>query len=205
MSKGLFLVFEGIDGAGKSSQLQRLAARLRAAGHEVLCLREPTDGPCGAEIRRRAREGPPLPPQEELDLFLQDRRENVAERVLPALAAGKAVLQDRYFYSTAAYQAARPELGLSPAEVVSLHAWAPLPDLVLLLDLPVDEGLRRVVRRGRGDAFEERALQERVRKNFLALAARDPRFRRIDAGRPEEEVAAAVWDAVRPLLEEVQA
>lgn len=200
--QGLFIVFEGVDGAGKSSQLARLAERLAAAGREVVRLVEPTHGPIGAEIRRRAREGPPLGAREELDMFLADRRRNVEDDVRPALARGAVVLQDRYFYSTAAYQAARPELGLSPEEVVALHAdWAPLPDLVVLLDLPVAEGLERVRRRGPGDAFEEVGRQEAVRRTFLALADRDPRFAVIDASQDEEAVARAVWARVEPLLE----
>ncbi|MGE0709200.1 MAG: dTMP kinase [Planctomycetota bacterium] len=198
---GPFLVFEGIDGAGKSSQLALLAARVEAAGRRVRRLVEPTDGPLGQEIRRRARgEGAPLSAREELDLFVADRRQNVEQNVLPALEAGEVVLQDRYFYSTAAYQAARPELGLSPEEVVALHAWAPLPDRVLLLDLPVSEGLSRVARRGAGDSFETETRQRRVREHFLALAAEDARFVTIAADRPPAEVAAEVWAAVSPLL-----
>lgn len=200
--RGLFIVFEGVDGAGKSSQLARLAERLSASGREVVRLVEPTHGPIGAEIRRRAREGPPLGAREELDLFLADRRGNVDDNVRPALARGAAVVQDRYYFSTAAYQAARPELGLGPDEVVALHApWAPRPDVVLLLDLPVASGLERVARRGPGDAFEEVGRQEAVRRTFLALAAADPAFAVIDAAGDEAQIAERVWAAVAPLLE----
>lgn len=198
----VFVVFEGIDGAGKSSQLARLAERLEAAGRKVRRLVEPTNGPKGSEIRRRAREGPPMSAQEELDLFVEDRRENVAQNVLPALQAGEVVLQDRYYFSTAAYQAARDELGLTPADVVALHsAWAPLPDCVLLLDLSVDEGLARVAKRGAGDAFEEESRQRRVRDAFHALAEVTTCFQRVDAAQPPDAVAEAVWAAVAPLLE----
>jgi dTMP kinase len=198
----VFIVFEGVDGAGKSSQLARLAERVDAAGREVVRLVEPTHGPIGAEIRRRAREGPPLGAREELDLFLADRRQNVDEQVRPALARGAVVVQDRYYHSTAAYQAARPELGLGPDEVIALHAgWAPRPDLVLLLDLPVARGLERVRRRGPGDAFEEVGRQEAVRRTFLALAAADPTFAVIDAARDPDPVAADVWARVVRLLD----
>lgn len=199
-ARALFVVFEGPDGAGKSTQLTRLAARVEAHGRRVVRLLEPTHGPVGAEIRRRAREGPPFGPREELELFLRDRRENVEQNIRPALARGDVVLQDRYYHSTAAYQAARPALGLTPGDVVALHDWAPRPDRVLLLDLPVERGLARVARRGPGDAFEERTLQEAVRRNFLALAAADPTIAVIDAARPEAEVEAAVWAQVAPLL-----
>lgn len=194
------MVFEGVDGAGKSSQLRRLAERLMARGRTVTRLVEPTDGPHGREIRRRAQHGPPMAPQEELDLFLADRRENVAHNIEPALERGEVVLQDRYFYSTAAYQAARPELGLTPSDVVALHDWAPVPDLVVLLDLPVETGLSRVSGRGARDAFEHAELQERVRANFLRLVEDVACFRRVDAGRTEEQVAAEVWALVEPLL-----
>jgi dTMP kinase len=196
-----FLVFEGIDGAGKSSQVAALIERLEAAGRTVRRLVEPTNGEHGSELRRRAREGPPLSAQEELDLFVTDRRENVAQSVLPALAAGEVVVQDRSYFSTAAYQATREELGLTPEQIVELHAWAPCPDLVLFLDLPVDVGLARVAKRGAGDAFEEEGRQRKVRENFLALAERTPAFRRIDATQAPEQVAAAVWAAVSAHLE----
>lgn len=199
--RGLFVVFEGVDGAGKSSQLARLAARVAATGREVVRLVEPTHGPIGGEIRRRAREGPPLTAREELDLFVADRRQNVADNVRPALARGAVVLQDRYYFSTAAYQAARPELELSPADVVALHAgWAPRPDVVLLLDLPVARGLERVARRGAHDAFEEVGRQEAVRRTLLDVAAGDERFAVVDAGLGEEAVAEQVWARVAPLL-----
>ncbi len=200
MTQPLFIVFEGIDGAGKSSQLSRLAERFEALGRTVRRLLEPTHGKHGSEIRRRAREGPPLEPQEELDLFLVDRRENVEQNVLPALAAGEVVLQDRYFFSTAAYQAARPALGLTPQDVLRMHDWAPRPDLVVLLDLDVDEGLSRVRGRGAGDAFEHEALQKAVRAHFLTLAESESTFARVDASCAPDEVAAAIWQRVAPLL-----
>lgn len=195
-------MLEGIDGAGKSTQLARLAERIAASGRRVVRLVEPTDGPRGRQIRERARHGPPLAPREELELFLADRRENVRDNVLPALERGEVVVQDRYYLSTAAYQAARPELGLTPEDVLRLHEWAPVPDLVLLLDLPVDEGLGRVGRRGAEDAFEDAALLARVRTHFLALAAHDPTIQRVDASAAPDAVAAAIWERVAPLLEE---
>lgn len=198
--RGIFIVFEGGDGAGKTTQVARLAQRLEAAGREVVKLVEPTHGPIGSEIRRRAREGPPLGAREELDLFVADRRRNVEDAVRPALARGAVVVQDRYYFSTAAYQAARPELGLTPEDVVALHDWAPRADRVVLLDLPVAGGLDRVRRRGPGDAFEEVGRQEAVRRTLLALAGRDPSFAVVDASGTPDEVAARVWASVAPLL-----
>lgn len=197
----MFIVFEGVDGAGKSSQLARLARQIEAAGREVVRLVEPTHGPIGSEIRRRAREGPPLAAREELDLFIADRRRNVDENVRPALVRGAVVLQDRYYFSTAAYQAARPELGLGPADVLALHtAWAPRPDLIVLLDLTVASGLERVHRRGKGDAFEEVGRQEAVRRTLLQLAGEDDRFAVVDAIGSEDDVAGRVWARVAPVV-----
>lgn len=194
-------MFEGIDGAGKSSRLDALAERLGAKGCEVVRLVEPTHGAIGGEIRRRAQHGPPMSPAEELDLFMQDRRENVTNNVEPALARGSVVLQDRYFYSTAAYQAARPALGLTPEEVVRLHDWAPLPDLVVVLDLSVEAGLARVSGRGAADAFEHADLQQRVRDNFHTLSETTPCFRLVNADAAPAEVDAAIWALVEPLLQ----
>jgi len=205
-SRPLFIVFEGGDGAGKTTQLERLAARIEGLGRRVVRLVEPTHGPVGSEIRRRAREGPPLEPREELDLFVVDRRANVEENVLPALGRGDVVLQDRYFYSTAAYQGSRDVPGLGPGDVLGLHAWAPRPDLVVLLDLPVERGLARVRERVRGDGFEQEELQRRVREAFGGMARDAPGlFAVIDAARPPDAVAADVWERVAPLLDEEDA
>lgn len=202
MSKPLFIVFEGIDGAGKSGQLKALARVIEGRGHKVRLLFEPTQGEHGREIRRRAKNGPPMTPEEELRLFVADRHENVANNIKPALEQGSVILQDRYFYSTAAYQATRPELCLSPQEIAATHlTWAPEPDLVLLLDLPVEESLARVVLRGQADAFENQEFQERVRENFLTLASLYPCFKIINATASRENAALAIWRAVAPLLD----
>jgi dTMP kinase len=102
---GLLVVIEGIDGAGKTTLRAGLAAALRSEGHEVVETKEPTDGPLGQEIRRLARVGrDTVTPEAELELFLRDRAQHVAELVLPALARHAVVLQDRSYYSTVAYQ-----------------------------------------------------------------------------------------------------
>jgi dTMP kinase len=204
LARPLFLVLEGIDGAGKTTQAARLAARLTREGVEVVRLVEPTNGPIGTEIRRRARDGPPLEPEEELRLFLEDRRANVRENVLPALERRAAIVQDRSFLSTVAYQGARPALARSPQDLLALHAAMPKPDAILLLDLDVATGLARVAKRGKGDAFEERTYLERVLANFRALVgeAGGTRVQRIDAARSEDEVEKQVWGVVEPLLKE---
>jgi len=204
LARPLFLVLEGIDGAGKTTQASRLAARIEREGVAVVRLVEPTSGPIGQEIRRRAREGPPMAPEEELRLFLEDRRSNVRENVLPALERKAAIVQDRSFLSTVAYQGARPALAKSPLDLIALHEAMPKPDAILLLDLDVETGLARVARRGKGDAFEERTYLERVLANFRSLVGDvgGTRVRKIDAARSPEDVAASVWSVVEPLLRE---
>jgi len=204
LARPIFVVFEGIDGSGKTTQAERLAKRLEDRGLHVTRLVEPTRGPVGEEIRRRAREGPPLEPREELDMFLEDRRTNVRENVLPALARRDALVQDRSFLSTVAYQGARPELGLSREDLLRLHREMPKPDVIVLLDLDVDEGLARVSARGKRDAFEDRTYLERVLANFRELVGETggTSVRRLDAGRTPDEVAEDVWQIVEPLLRE---
>ena len=196
----VFVVFEGIDGAGKTSQLRWLVNEMQESGRCVVSLLEPTRGQYGSEIRTRAQHGPPMTPEEELALFVKDRRENVEQNILPALAADKDVVQDRYYYSTAAHQAARPELKLTPAAVVAMHDWAPRPDIVILLDLPVAVGLSRVIGRGSRTAFEHEELQHLVRAGYLELSELDDRFRIINAEGSETQVAKAVLEAVSEVL-----
>jgi dTMP kinase len=147
--KGFLFVIEGIDGAGKSTQVRMLRRKLRAQGFDAAVLREPTSGRFGREIRRKARTAGSLTPEQELDLFLRDRRENVEKRIRPGLLAGRVLLMDRYYFSTVAYQGAK---GLDPVRIRRLNeAFAPKPDLVFILDLPAGRGLERI--RGRGAAF----------------------------------------------------
>jgi dTMP kinase len=204
LARPLFIVFEGIDGAGKTTQASRLADRLGREGLTVVRLVEPTNGPIGQEIRRRARDGPPMAPAEELALFLEDRGQNVRENVLPALERHAVIVQDRSFLSTVAYQGARPELALSSEQLLALHAAMPKPDLIVLLDLDVASGLARVSARGKSDSFEDKTYLERVLANFRALVghAGGTRVESIDAARTADAVAASVWRVVEPLVRE---
>jgi dTMP kinase len=202
LARPLFFVFEGIDGAGKTTQAARLAERLGREGITVRRLVEPTHGPVGELIRKRAREGPPLEPREELELFLRDRRENVEKNVRPALERGEAIVQDRSFLSTVAYQGARRELGESLDALVALHDAMPKPDVVFLLDLSVEAGLARVASRGKSDSFEESAFLERVLENFRRLVGEvaGTTVERIDAARAPDAVERDVWAVVEPLV-----
>lgn len=169
MNAGFLIAFEGTDGCGKSTQLARLAARLRAAGRDVVVTREPTDTPTGQRIRKMAQSGEALPPEDELRWFVEDRRVHVDEVIAPALAAGRVVLTDRYFLSTVAYQGAR---GLGWQQILAdSEAAFPVPDLVVLLEVEPRRGLDRVRARGGviEGVFERLELQERVAAIFAAL------------------------------------
>jgi dTMP kinase len=196
VNAGALIVLEGLDGSGKTTQRARLAARLRARGHSVLETAEPYDaGVFGPKIRAMARSGEALPPEEELRWFVEQRREHVRERIAPALAAGRVVLCDRYFLSTAAYQGAR---GLDAEAILAAgeHEF-PVPDLVLLLEMPPEDGLDRVAGRGapREPVFERRDFLERVAAGFRRLER--PYIVRIDAARAPDAVEADVARAVR--------
>src|SRR6478609_4488810 len=196
MSNGLFIVIEGIDGTGKSTQAKRLGEWFTAQGREVVLSYEPTTGPWGKKVRESAATGR-LSPEDELQYFLNDRRQHVEELISPSLAAGKVVILDRYYFSTMAYQGAR---GFDPADIRRLNeAFAPIPDLLLIMDLNVDSALARIG--GRGDTaneFEKRENLERCREIFLSLSTE--RFARvIDTRGTLDEVAAQVRAAAQCL------
>ena len=198
MNAGRLLVFEGLDGCGKSTQIERLARALREAGGDVLVTCEPTDGAWGRRLREMAREGEPVAAEEELSWFVEDRREHVAQVLVPGLEAGRIVLTDRYYLSTVAYQGAR---GLDWRGILEAsEAEFPWPDLVLLLEIEPEAGLARV--RSRGEAletvFERRDILERVAEIFRAVER--PYIERIPAEGTPEEVHAAVCARVAARL-----
>lgn len=187
------IVFEGIDGTGKSTQVQLLADWLREKGREVVTSREPTDQPWGRKLRESAATGR-LSPEDELDYFLKDRRQHVDEVIRPALDAGKVVILDRYYFSTMAYQGSR---GMDPAAIRALNeAFAPVPDLLLILDLEVDAALKRIGSRGdTANEFERREALQQCRDIFLSLGS-EPFVRLLPAAVLIEEMANLVRHAV---------
>lgn len=197
-NRGLLVVLEGIDGVGKSSALRSIqaAAEAETAGIELVASREPTDAPWGRRLRESATRGR-LSLEEELDLFVRDRRQHVEELIRPALRRGALVLLDRYYFSTAAYQGAR---GADPEAVLALNeTFAPVPDLVFLLDCDPLVSLERVRQRGGvTDEFEKLGELQSVRDIFLSL--RRPFIRVVDASRSAVLVGEECADAVRSLL-----
>lgn len=164
---GFLLAIEGIDGAGKSFQAQAVARVLEERGLDVVLTREPTQGRWGRLLRESMTKGR-LSPADELNAFLEDRKEHVRELIRPALAAGRVVITDRYYFSTVAYQGAA---GFDPAELLRLNeAIAIEPHLLALIDLDPAVSLARIGRRdGRTNEFETLGQLQRSRAIFLGL------------------------------------
>jgi len=208
MARALFISFEGGEGAGKSTQVARLAARLKDDGRDVVATREPGGSPGAERIRDLLVRGDAdrWSPVTETLLMYAARRDHVERVIFPALARGAVVVCDRFIDSTRAYQGAgggAPEALITMLEAQVLdHTW---PDLTLVFDLPVEIGLGRAA--GRGDQetrFEEMDLgfHARLRAAFLEIARRDPqRCIVINAAGDADVVAARVWDAVSARLE----
>lgn len=199
---GLFVCFEGGDGAGKSTQVRLLTEVLEQRGREVVVTRQPGGTPLGAQIRQLVLHGDHVSARAEALLFAADKAHHVDQLIAPALASGKVVITDRYTDSSIAYQGAGRDLGAD--EIRQLQHWAVgglFPDLTIVLDVSPEVGR---VRRGdvhdrlesEGDAFHAA-----VRQGFLDLAARDPeRYLVIDAGLPPRDIHDQVLDAVQSII-----
>jgi dTMP kinase len=195
-----FVVLEGGDGCGKSTQAQILVARLRSLGREVVATREPGATPAGAEIRALVLGGGDLDSRAEALLIAADRAEHVAEVIRPALARGAVVVSDRYVPSSLAYQGVARGLGVE--EVARLSKWATGgldPDLVVVLDVdPAAAVARRAAPQDRMER-EPDSFRALVRDAYRDLAGRFG-WTLLDGSAPVEEVAEQVWTAVRPLV-----
>lgn len=196
--KGVLIAFEGIDGTGKTTQIELLAEVLRRRGLQVVTTREPTDGQYGRKIRALYKDRQSVTPEEELALFLDDRREHVAQVIAPALARGQVVLTDRYYYSTAAYQGAA---GHDPQKIIAANElFAPVPDMVIMLEAPVSLGVHRV-QKLRGETlndFEQEGALARVARIFAELKGAN--IRRIDGTGDAASVHALIMLAVAELF-----
>ena len=199
LPNGLFIVFEGIDGTGKSTQINLLADELKKSGYPVVTTYEPTNGPYGQKIRELFVNRSTVSHEEELELFMADRRQHVEAVIRPALAMGKVVLSDRYYLSTVAYQGAN---GLDPDDIlVRNKAFAPIPDLALILEIEPALGIYRIQkhRQELPNTFEEESNLHRVATIFSNL--REEYISRIDASRTVDEVHQQIMLEVKRLLD----
>lgn len=198
---GLFLVFEGVEGSGKSTQVERLAARCRAAGRTVVVTREPGGTPLGEEMRRLLLHGDEVPPRSELLLYLAARAALVDGVVKPALERGAVVIADRFELSTLAYQGFGRDLALEDVAALNAFATAGLkPDATVLLDLdPAAGRARRAAAGADRDRIEREPdhFHERVARAYRELSAQDPTVLRIEARGTVDEVEAAVIAVLR--------
>jgi dTMP kinase len=197
---GRFIVLEGGEGVGKSTQAQLLADRLQATGLVVDQTREPGGTPAGVELREKLLHGTDVDPETELEWLLEDRRIHVAERIRPGLEQGTVVVCDRFTPSTLTYQGIARGLGFDDVERrCAIAAGGLEPDVVIVLDLPDDVAEARIA--GSRDRFERAGadFHARVRAAYRELApARG--WVIVDASGSPEEVADRVWAAVAPHL-----
>jgi dTMP kinase len=197
-----FIVFEGGEGCGKSTQAKALEGQLRRLGFKAVLTHEPGGTLLGNKLRRWLKWGRGVTTQTELFLFLASRSQLVTKVIRPALERGEVVICDRFDASTFAYQGYGRGMDLAFLETINSFVTDGLsPDLVILLDLDVEKGLKR--KRMRLDCFEreEFAFHHRVRDAYLKLAAADPeRWMVIDGSLPEETVRDLIWARVKQLV-----
>jgi dTMP kinase len=204
MRRGLFISFEGSEGCGKSTQIQRLAARLKKLGHDFLLTREPGGTPVGEQIKHLlqfSKAGHSIKPHTELLLFTASRSQLVREVIEPALESGTTVIADRFFDSTTVYQGVARKI--EPASVKFINDFAVgacRPDITFILDLDPDTARERLMRRprpvGEVDRMEQEPVEfyERVRKGYLSLAESEPdRIRVIDAAQSVSSIEDTIW------------
>jgi dTMP kinase len=201
------IVTDGIDGTGKSTQVSLLETQLLENGHDVLKIAEPTRSPFGMKIRQAMMNAKKrLSFDEELDLFIQDRKYNVENNIEPALAQEKIVILDRYYFSTAAYQGARGKL--SWQEIIAMNeAFAPIPDIVFFFFMPVDEALKRIdkdateAKRSSRSYMEKKENLEKVQAIFQQIHESGVyNSISIDATMSIEDIQAQIWKSCESLL-----
>ena len=204
--KGVFITFEGIDGCGKSTQTALCKEWLESLGRSVLLVREPGGTILGEKIRELLldKKNCSMAPMTELFLFEAARAQIVEETIKPALAEGKAVICDRFFDSSYAYQGCARNLGAEMVSRLNMDATGGLaPDITFFLDISVDEAIRR--REGRGgekDRIESAgdAFQEKVRNGFIRAASEDKRIVTIDASAAPEDIFKQIQEKLETLI-----
>ena len=192
---GFLVVIEGIDGAGKTTQARLLAEQLQEMSFSVVSSREPTNGKWGKLLKESAKTGR-LSPEEELNAFIEDRKEHVEGLIRPQLENGRVVILDRYYFSTVAYQGAR---GLNVQELMQRNEeFAPEPDLLVLLDVEPEIGLRRIHERGdEVNQFEREAALAKAREIFNQIEK--PYLLRLDAGQEPETIRDSIIEKFKQI------
>jgi dTMP kinase len=207
LKHGILVAIEGIDGAGKSTQSRLLFEKLKNSGYSVVLLHEPTNGQWGEKIRDLAKNGRhKITAQEELELFYQDRLEDVEKNIRPKMLEKNVVIMDRYYFSSIAYQGVR---GLNPDYVEKRNEGiAPEPDILIILDISPSDSLKRIrATRAEGpNHFEEAKYLEKVRRLFLQQFGGRDYVAIIDGNgsHSEQEVASRLWSLVEPIVREAE-
>jgi dTMP kinase len=197
MQKGILIVFEGIDGSGKSTQAEILLERLQEEDFDAVYFREPSKGKWGRKIKKKALHPDSLTPEEELDLFQKDRRENVEKNLKPALKKKRVVILDRYYYSTIAYQGAK---GIDEKLIRRMNEeFVVEPDLVFIFDIDPQKGLERIENRKKKDRlFEREDYLVKVREIFRSF--KGEKFVHIDALKSKEEIRKEIEEIVLRII-----
>jgi len=197
MQKGILIVFEGIDGSGKSTQAEILLERLQEEDFDAVYFREPSKGKWGRRIKKKALHSDSLSPEEELDLFQKDRRENVEKNLKPALKKKRVVILDRYYYSTIAYQGAK---GIDEKLIRRMNEeFVVEPDLVFIFDIDPQKGLERIENRKKKDRlFEHEDYLVKVREIFRSF--KGEKFVHIDALKSKEEIRKEIEEIVLRII-----
>lgn len=202
MENPAFIVFEGGEGSGKSTQARALRERLKKVGYKAILTHEPGGTMLGDKLRRWVKWGRDITIPTELFLFLASRSQLTARVIRPALESGDIVVCDRYSYSTMAYQGYGRGIDMNFLESLNAFVTDGLePDLVILMDLDAAEGLTRKKRKWDSFEREEFIFHQRIRDGYLEMAASNPeRWVVVDAALPELQVAERIWERVRELL-----
>lgn len=207
LKRGVLIAIEGIDGAGKSTQSRLLFEKLKEGGYPVVLLHEPTNGQWGEKIRELSTNGrDKTTAEEELELFLKDRLEDVEINIRPKMLEKNVVIMDRYYFSNVTYQGAR---GIDPDYIEKLNEKiAPKPDIVIILDISSPESSNRIktTRKDGPNHFEKEEYLERVRQLFLKqfLGRESVVIIDGDGTHSELQVLRRLWNLVEPIIRKAE-
>jgi dTMP kinase len=191
-----FIVLDGPDASGTTTHARFLSEKLAAEGHVALLTSEPTDGPVGKEIREHLK-GDGTDPMELQLLFTKDRAWHVEHVITPALAAGKIVVCDRYWYSTIVYAQAQ---GLDVTELTTLNTGFIQPTVTIFTLPPVEISLKRLQKRAEKEIFEQEDLQRKIHAGYAAMAQENKAISVVDTSGSKEEISAEIWNIVQRSL-----